>query len=211
MSIFGAIFSGISNVLSVVANTFAPLLSKILGPTLEKLGRAFEAFFRELGLIEPEEKVDEIGDRALQAEVDEVNPVRIETFDNHEKYLAALKEYEPNPEQSALIPQDDKMHKGLEILLGMAIARYGQQMGEFGQIVLNNPEFYSQLGRLAALGNIARDNTETFGDIVNYIAGKSMSSEKSDVAIDALIDVEKKVNPEATDAEIVKTVSDMKK
>ena len=60
---FGAIFSGISNVLSVVANTFAPVLSKILGPALERLGRAFEAFFKELGLIEPEEKVEDIGDR----------------------------------------------------------------------------------------------------------------------------------------------------
>ncbi len=211
MSIFGAIFSGISSVLSVVSNVFTPILTKILGPALEKLGRAFEAFFKELGLIEPEEKVEEIGDRALQAEVDEIHPVKIETFDNHEKYLAALKEYEPSAEKSALIPVDDKLHKGLEVLMGLAISRYGQSMSEFGQIILNNPEFYSQFGRLAEIGSIARDKTETFADIVNYIAGKSMSSEKTDTAIDALVDIEKKVNPEATDAEILKTVSDLKK
>ena len=210
MSILGAIFSGLSSVLSVV-KTLVPTIVKIIGPQLEKLGKAFEAFFKELGLIEKDETVEEIGDKALQAEEDEFHPIKIDDFDNHEKYLEAVREYEVNPEKSALIPLDDKMHKAIEILLGMAIANYGSAMSEFSQIVLNNPDFYSKTGRLAELGSIAKTDNQTFSEIVNYIENKNMTTEKNDATFAKLVEVEKKVSPEASDEEIWTTVSEMKK
>ena len=210
MSILGVIVSGISSVLSVV-KTLIPVIGKIIGPQLEKLGKAFEAFFKELGLIEKDEKVEEIGDRALQAEEDELHPIKIEDFENHEKYLEAVKEYEVNPEKSALIPYDDKMHKAIEIFLGMAIAQYGQTMSEFSKIVLNNPDFYSKAGRLAEFGSLAKTDNETFSEIVNYIENKNMSTEKNDTAFDKLVELEKKISPESSEEEIWTTVSEMKK
>lgn len=209
MSFFGSLFSGIGSVLSVVVSKLVPAIVKIVGIQLEKFGRALEEFFKGLGLIEQEDKLEEIGDKSLQAEQDELHPVKVEDFDSYEKYLATVKEYEVDAEKSALIPQDDKFHKAIEILLGMAIAQYGQSMGEFGQIVVNNPDFYSKSGRLAEFASVARTDPQTFAEIVNYIENKNMSTEKNDAAFEKLVEMEKKHTPDAADAQIWLTVSNM--
>ena len=198
----GSLVSGIANVLNVVVTKLVPGLIKIVGAALEKLSTALESFFKELGLIESEDHVEEIGDKALQAEQDDLHPIKIEDFDSHEKYLAAIKEYEVDAEKSALIPKDDKLHKALEILLGAAIARYGQPMSDFSQIVVSNPDFYSKAGRLDEFASLIRSDPKTFAEIVNYMENKNLSTEKND---------EKKVKPDAPDAEIWTAVSDMKK
>ena len=207
----GSLFSGIANVLSVVVTKLVPGLIKIVGAALEKLSTALENFFKELGLIEPNDNVEEIGDKALQAEQDDLHPIKIEDFDSHEKYLAAIKEYEVDAEKSALIPKDDKLHKALEILLGAAIARYGQPMSDFSQIVVSNPDFYSKAGRLDEFASLIRSDPKTFAEIINYMENKNMSTEKNDAAFDKLVEMERKVNPDAPDAEIWTAVSDMKK
>ena len=207
----GSLFSGIASVLSVVVTKLAPAILKIIGVQLEKFGRALENFFKELGLIEPEDNVEEIGDRALQAEQNDLHPIKIEDFDSHEKYLAALKEYEVDAEKSALIPKDDKFHKALEILLGAAIARYGQPMSEFSQIIVSNPDLYSQAGRLNEFASLIRSDPKTFAEVINYMENKSTSTEKNDAAFDKLVEMEKKVHPDVSDAEIWMAVSDMKK
>lgn len=207
----GSLFSGIASVLSVVVTKLVPAIIKIVGVQLEKFGRALEEFFKELGLIERDDKLEEIGDKSLQAERDELNPIKLEDFDSYEKYLAKVKEYEVDAEKSALIPQDDKLHKAIEILLGMAIAQYGQSMGEFGQIVVNNPDFYSKSGRLEEFASVARTNPQAFAEIVNYIENKNMSTEKNDAAFDKLVEMEKKHSPDVAESEIWTTVSDMKK
>lgn len=207
----GSLFSGIANVLSVVVTKLVPAIIKIIGVQLEKFGRALENFFKELGLIEPQDNVEEIGDKALQAEQDDLHPIKIEDFDSHEKYLAAIKEYEVDAEKSALIPKDDKFHKALEILLGAAIARYGQPMSDFSQIVVSNPDFYSKAGRLNEFASLIRSDPKTFAELVNYMENKSISTEKNDAAFDKLVEMEKKVNPDATDAEIWTAISDIKK
>ena len=207
----GSLFSGISSVLSIVVTKLMPSIIKIVSVQLEKFGRALEEFFKALGLIEQEDKLEEIGDKSLQAEQDELNPIKVEDFDSYEKYLAKVKEYEVDAEKSALIPQDDKLHKAIEILLGMAIGKYGQSMGEFGQIVVNNPDFYSKSGRLEEFASVALTNPQAFAEIVNYIENKNMSTEKNDAAFDKLVEMEKKHSPNVAESEIWTTVSDMKK
>ena len=208
--IASAISGALGSVLSVV-KTLVPAIIKIVGPVLEKLGKAFEAFFKELGLIEKNENIEEIGDRALQAEQDELNPIKIENFDSHEKYLKAIKEYEIDAEKSALTPTDDKLHKALEILLGLAIEHYGKPMSDFGAIVMNNPEFFSKFGRIAEFGNLAKTDEKTFSEVVNYMENKNMSTEKNDAAFDKLVEMEKKANPDASDVEVWTAVGEMKK
>lgn len=206
----GVIVSGLSSALSVVAK-LVPAIVKIVGNALEKLSTELETFFKGLNLLEPNETMETIGDRALQAEQDEHDPIKIENFDSHEKYLAAIREYELDAEKSALTPQDDKLHKAIEIMLATAMSQYGQPMSEFAQIIVNNPDFYSKAGRLAEFANIARSDPQTFAEIVNYIENKNMSTEKNDAAFDKLVDMERKVNPDAPDTEIWSAVSDMKK
>ena len=207
----GSIISGISSVLSVVATRLMPAIGKIIGPILEPFAKAIEAFMKSLGLLGNEERVEELGDRALQAEADELHPIKVESFDSHEKYLEALKEYELDEEKSARIDPTDKMHRAIEILMGLAIETYGQPMMRFGEIVVSDPQFYSKPGRLSEFGNVLRTDRETFDDIVNYIEGKGASTEKNDAAFNALVKIEKAVEPTANDADVWRTVSGMKK
>ena len=178
---------------------------------LQKFAQSLENFFKELGVLEENDKLEEIGDKSLQAERDNLHPVRIEDFDSHEKYLAAVKEYKVDAEKSALIPIDDKLHKAIEILFGMAIARYGQPMSYFSQIIVENPKFYAKSGRLEEFANVLRNDPKTFAEILNYIENKNLSTEKNDAAFDKLVEMEKKHSPDAADADIWTAVSSMRK
>ena len=206
---FGVLMGGLSSVLSVVAKLI-PSIIQIVGAKLETFAKALEGFFKALGLIEADEQVEEIGDKALQAENDDLHPVKIENFDSHEKYLAAIKERMSDPEKSALIPQDDKLQKGIEILLGLAIEKYGQSMEEFGDVVLSNPEPYSNPQRMTALGDLASKDKDKFDEVVGYLNDKIKDSERSDSAFNTLVNIEKTISPETSEPEIWKTVSDMK-
>ena len=84
-------------------------------------------------------------------------------------------------------------------------------MGDFAQIVVNNPDFYSKAGRLEEFASLARTDEKTFSEIVNYMENKNMSTEKNDAAFDKLVEMERKVNPEAAEPEIWSAVSEMKK
>ncbi len=76
---------------------------------------------------------------------------------------------------------------------------------------MSNPDFYSKAGRLDEFASLIRSDPKTFSELVNYMENKNMSTEKSDAAFDKLVEMEKKVNPDASDAEIWTAVSDIKK
>ncbi|MBR3458310.1 MAG: hypothetical protein IKH16_09195 [Selenomonadaceae bacterium] len=206
---FGVILGSLSSVLGVVAKLM-PTLVKIVGTELVTFAKALEAFFRVLGLLKPDEQVEEIGDKALQAEKDEVSPIQVKDFDSHEKYLEKLAEYEADSEKSALTTQDAKLQKGLEIMMGLAIEIFGGKMSELYPIFLKNPAFYSVDGRLEGIAHAVQSDKEILQDIAGYISGKSSDSIRNDRAFDALFDVEKNVHPYASDREISSIVENMR-
>lgn len=206
---FGLIIGGISSVLSVVAK-LAPAVIKIVGTELINLAKAIEAFCIVLGILKPEEDVENIGDKALQAEQDEVNPIKPEDFDSHEKYLEKLREYELDPEKSRKITQDQKLQKGVEVMMGLTIEKLGEAMEDMYRLVLQDPVFYGTPGRLEGIAKAVQNDKETFDDIVGYLSGKSHDSTKNDKAFDALFDVEKAITPEASDRDIMTAVSGMR-
>lgn len=200
---------GLGAVLGVLAKLI-PSIIQIIGAKLETFAKALEGFFKALGLIEADEQVEEIGDKALQAEGDDLHPVKVEDFDSHEKYLATIKERESDPEASALIPQDEKFQKGIELLLGLAIEKYGKSMGDFGELILSNLEPYSNPDRMTALGDLASKDKDKFTEVVDFLNNKIKDSNRSDSAFDTLVNIEKNISPEAPEPEIWKTVSEMK-
>ena len=205
---FGLIIGGISSVLSVVAK-LAPAVIKIVGTELINLAKAIEAFCIALGILKPDEEVEDIGDKALQAEQDEVNPIKPEDFDSYEQYLEKLKEYELDPEKSGKITQEQKLQKGVEVMMGLTIEKLGEAMATLYPLILRDPVFYGTPGRLEGIAKAVQNDKETFDDIVGYISGKSHDSVRNDKAFDALFDVEKAITPDAPDREIMATVSGM--
>ena len=206
---FGMLLGGLSAVLGGVAK-LVPTVIKIVGTELVTFAKALEAFFTALGILKPGENVEEIGDRALQAEEDELEPITVENSGSYEKYQERLAEYDRlDPEKSALITQEQKLHKGLEVLMGVSIEKFGEPLAALFPIILRDPTLYSTTGRLEGLAKVAQEDKRQLEDIVGYISGSSRDSAKNDNAFDALSNIERQVNPDATEQEIRNTIESL--
>lgn len=206
----GAIFSGLSAVLGVVAK-LVPAVVEIVGAKLLTLAKALEAFFTILGLMKPDENVEEIGDKALQAEEDELDPITVENSGSYEKYKERLDEYDRlDPEKSALKTQDEKIQKGLEVMMGVSLEKFGEPMAALFPIILRDPAFYSTVGRLEGIGKVIQEDKDMLPNIVGYLSGKSSKTLENDKAFDALLNVEKLLDPSADKRELENRVEDMR-
>lgn len=103
---------------------------RVIGNVLTSLGKA-------LGLIKPETKVEDLGDKAIQSEY---NP---ENFDSYADYVKAVEAYDLDPEKSKLTTEEEKIKKGMELAAGVTIEKYQDfPIEEFCVAVGQNPEFF---------------------------------------------------------------------
>lgn len=205
MGIITGFLSLASSVVKAVSNILAPALSQVLGPLLTKLANAFAAFFRELGLIEPNEETEKLGDKAIQAAMDKDNPIKPENYDLYSEYVNAVKKYEENPELSARIPKVEKERKGMELESGLAIEKYGEPMLDILLLAVKEPERFAG-SWLINLGKIIKEDESILPVMVNYLNRKNQSMGEDDKAFSTLERIEKTLLPDATDAIIIDAV-----
>lgn len=124
-SVGSAISSAVSSIGSAVssfATKVAPAIGSILGkiPTvLNTVSLWANAISLALNILRPNEKVEDIGDRALQAsERDDIKP---EKFANFDQYIEALRNFDLNPEVSK------KTSQATKVVAGMAVATLGME------------------------------------------------------------------------------------
>ncbi len=111
MGFFSSLGNFVGGVISTVASTlgsaFSTIMSTIgttIGTILEK-GEAFiskiiegvNGLLQGLGILKPNERIDEMGERALQAAQKGITPDR---FDNFDQYLNALRNFPLDPEMA---------------------------------------------------------------------------------------------------------------
>lgn len=117
-SVGSAISSAVSSIggaLSSFAATVGPVLGSVLDafkPVAEALGRFANAFLQGLGILKPDEQIDDIGERALQAAQ---HGITLEAFDDFDDYMAALRRFEPDPEIAARRSPAEKLVAGLGV------------------------------------------------------------------------------------------------
>lgn len=129
----GSLFSGLGSIFSAIG----PILS-IGIEILKVVVSALENLAKSLGIIEEDEDVEDLGDRALQSEK---QPDDFEEFDD---YLNHIRSIEINPEKSANFSEGEKLAAGAIVLEKGIEVKTGQQMEDFLQdVVTKNPEYYN--------------------------------------------------------------------
>ena len=171
-------------------------LKSLAAPLLE-LGK-------ELGLIEPETDVEDLGDKAIQSDL---NP---DDFDCYEEYLKAVEDYKLDPEKSKLSTEEKKIQKGIELTVGVMIDKYQEfPMGEFINMIGHNQSFFTE-SKMGELAIVIKTDGQSISDILHYVDGTEKNSTKIQGAVDTLLEIEKNTNPGLSDKEAFKNVMELR-
>lgn len=121
MSLLNLISSGLSAVYTV-SSAIAPFVREYapriietvgrIGTTLSAIGGAISTVCALLSVLRPNENVEEIGDRALQAAEQDIRPEKFETYD---EYMDRLRNFELDPEKSQRHSPETKIMVGLGV------------------------------------------------------------------------------------------------
>lgn len=171
-------------------------LKSLAAPLLE-LGK-------ELGLIEPETDVEDLGDKAIQSDL---NP---DDFDCYEEYLKAVEDYKLDPEKSKLSTEEKKIQKGIELTVGVMIDKYQEfPMGEFINMIGHNQSFFTE-SKMGELAIVIKTDGQSISDILHYADGTEKNSTKIQGTVDTLLEIEKNTNPGLSDKEAFKNVMELR-
>lgn len=180
-SAIGSVCSSIGSALSSFATGVGTVIGGIisaLAPVAAALGKFANAFLQGLGLLKPEEDVEDMGDRALQAAE---QGITIDKFENFDEYMAALRDFKLDPEQSAKRSSAEKMVAGLGVGTVAAEEKFNLDRGALNGMWLlpmANPGYFTpeRMQTLVSSGRLG-------GDIFAYLekrlsAGDTRTLEK---------------------------------
>ena len=171
-------------------------LKSLAAPLLE-LGK-------ELGLIEPETDVEDLGDKAIQSDLNH------DDFDCYEEYLKAVEDYKLDPEKSKLSTEEKKIQKGIELTVGVMIDKYQEfPMGEFINMIGHNQSFFTE-SKMGELAIVIKTDGQSISDILHYVDGTEKNSTKIQGTVDTLLEIEKNTNPGISDKEAFKNVMELR-
>ena len=201
---FGIIISAVSEVVSVAAKVLTTTL-RVVGTNIVDFAKMLESFFKAVGLLEERDDIEELGDRALQAE--EAGELDPEQFDNYEEYMKKVREFDLDEARSKEITSEEKLKKGVELMTQLAVAHYGESTGTgLMTMAAENKDYFLDKGKLAEIGKLTKEGEAEVADIVNYVAGKPQSTEKNDAAFESLLRVEKDADPERSIEEAMRAI-----
>lgn len=201
---FGAIIGAISTIASVAVaavKTLATIGLAVEG--IKAIGNALLGIAKALGIIKPEMAVDELGDKALQAEEDDIKP---ENFETYEGYIKAVQDFKTDPEKSKLYTDEQKVNKGTELSYGIAVEKCPEVDFEGLINTAGNEGFIEKIGRLGELCKMAVTNPKGLNDAIKFINGKQKSADGIDSAMSTLTSIEKQIAPGISDSDAFKSV-----
>lgn len=171
-------------------------LKSLAAPLLE-LGK-------ELGLIEPETDVEDLGDKAIQSDL------KPDDFDCYEEYLKAVEDYKLDQEKSKLSTEEKKIQKGIELTVGVMIDKYQEfPMGEFINMIGHNQNFFTE-AKMGEIAKVIKTDGQSITDILHYVDGTEKNSTKIQGTVDTLLEIEKNTNPGISDKEAFKNVMELR-
>lgn len=183
----------IASTVAKVAPVLAPLIAKA-HPVIRMVVTALTVVGHVLNVLKPDEEVEELGDRALQAAEQDEKLVP-ENFSDYNDYLNEIRNVKLNPEKT-----EQNLQDGSATLTGLATVatalekNYGLKEGssvDLLKAVVADPDFLGP-DRLKIL---ITENVD-FGAIVKFLDGK-LSNAETDALYDKLYSIEKNNNPSA--------------
>lgn len=175
---------------------------------LKEIGKIIFTMAKIIGVIKPDMDIQEIGDKAIQAEKDGISP---DKYDNYSDYVSALENYDVNPEESQKISEELKEMKGVEIAIGLIVEKLADtQIVQFLESVFENPTYFEN-GKIEEFSEIINEDKGFITDYIEYVSGCEKDTEKINCVIEKLVAVEKKVNPEISEKEAYKNVTQLRR
>lgn len=197
--LIGTIVTGIAGAVGAVVKTLAVAGLAVDG--LKKVGGLLVGLAKSLGLIKPQVQVDQLGDKALQSGYDP------EQYDTYAEYVKAVEEFDDlDAEKSKLIPEEDKIRKGMELATGVMLEKYKDRpMDKFCVEIGSRPDFFTE-GTLGEVGKLIDTDEHYISDIVGYFDGSLKDDNKLDDVFGKLTDIFKAGNPGIGDDEAIEAV-----
>ncbi len=195
----GLILGAIGVIVTVAVTVSKALaLAGLAVQGLKVIGNSIASIAKALGIIKPERDVEEIGDRAFQAEEKGMTP------DKYSSYEAWVKDIEKDdwgydPEKNKDMDSQKKVLKGVEVSTAVTVERFpGLPIQEFFSLAVKNPEFFT-VERMDEIGKLAGADSDAFGKVVNYVTGSAKDHTTVDMASDILMDIERTIDPSVSE------------
>lgn len=183
-------FGIVIGVISTIAKALAVTSLAIEG--LKKLAQVFVSIGQRLGLIPQQADIEDIGEKGLQ--MDENGCGYDPEKESYKEYMDRLNEYEIDPE---------KKHDEKEVLEKGVIVASGAIIDEFPDCSDLLETVISRYGEL----DITDDELEKYvqsdksKDIASYLSGNEKNGDIKESAVNAIVDIQKQLNPQMSDNE----------
>lgn len=175
---------------------------------LEILGSSFILIAKALGIITATEiEAVDLGDKALQAEKEGINP---ENYKTYLEYLNIIENFDLNPEKSKQWTESEKIEKGIELTSAGLVEKYGVYIEELLLDIAKNPEFFSSQ-RVKEYIDLSNTTTINYKEITDYLNGDIKKISHIDKINSAMLEIEKRINPNISDYEAQILINRQKK
>lgn len=202
MGLFAAIGAIVS---AVVAVTKALAVAGMAVQGLKALGGALCGLAKALGLMKPEFKPEELGDKAIQS------GYVPEKFDSYSKYVEAVEKFDADPEKSKQISEEDKLKKGIELATGVLVEQFQDApMQDFCVALGENKDFFTE-GKINELAKLIETDSQNISGVLNFLNGTEKNEVKMQDMANTLTKIEKAANPSLSDAQAYKNVMSLRK
>lgn len=192
------IIGAIGSIVTPVVKSLAVVGLAVDG--LKKVGGVLVNLAKSLGLIKPQVQVDELGDKAIQSGY---NP---EQYDTYAEYVKDVEKFDLDAEKSKLIPEEDKIRKGMELATGVMVEKYKDYpIDKFCVEIGERPDFFTE-GVLAEVGKLIDTDRNYISDIAGYFDGSLKDEGKLGEIAGTLSDVFKAGNPGISDDDALEAV-----
>lgn len=207
MGFFSAIGSAFSSACSFVSSAisglsnFAATIAPVIAKNIPVVGNVFQAVATIFGIFKQDEKMEEMGDRAIQAGQ---GGIQMENYDEYDDYMDAIRNFEVDPEKSKSITSQDKLIAGVGIVAKGIEEKFNMPAGSGGLLsilVSANPSFFNS-NRIVSWV----ENNQAV-DVINYFEGK-LAPQKREEVLDSMISDEQKMSSRSEDeiySEIITT------
>lgn len=192
-SVIGAVSSIGAAVSSFCANVL-PTLSTVLGGLGEAIKNIGTVVLKVLGILNPDENVEDLGDRALQAADKGIRP---ENYSSYDQYLTEIRNFKLDPEKSASLRSEEKIGAGLAVGTVGLEKKFNVPNGSMGPIwvlAASNPEYFNA-DRLVKIVQSGQSMT----DVMRYFEGKQSPADAIRIR-DSLMGLERQRSPDKSDS-----------
>lgn len=152
---------------------------------------------KALAVKNPDENVDDLGDRVIQAEEAGIHP---EDYEKHDDYMKAISEFEVDPERSKEISLEEKREKGVNCLLAGIAEKSGLNTGVVPLVISgmnNNTEFFREFKQGVVKEVIT--NPKFLEDLGRYICDEKVDIDTYTRTVDTLAKIIKETNPNVSE------------